>query len=63
MKLERAYKYADKVAMMRTFDPQGPGEVPDPYHGKEKDFQEVFDILDRTMDNLINHLKENRLKA
>ncbi|HTJ49625.1 MAG TPA: low molecular weight protein-tyrosine-phosphatase [Cyclobacteriaceae bacterium] len=63
MKLERAYKYADKVAMMRTFDPQGPGDVPDPYYGNEKDFQEVFDILDRTMDNLINHLKENRLKA
>ena len=30
---------------------------------EEKDFQEVFDILDRTMDNFINHLKENKLKA
>lgn len=39
-----------KVQLMRTFDPDGKGQsVPDPYYGVEKDFQEVFDILDRTI--------------
>jgi protein-tyrosine phosphatase len=39
-----------KVKLMRTFDPLGKDQsVPDPYYGVEKDFQEVFDILDRTI--------------
>lgn len=48
-----------KVIMMREFDPMGKGkDVPDPYYGSERDFQEVFDILDRTMDSFIAHLEE-----
>jgi protein-tyrosine phosphatase len=43
-----------KVQLLRTYDPAGAGQdVPDPYYGGEKDFQEVFDILDRTIDALI----------
>jgi protein-tyrosine phosphatase len=39
-----------KVQLMRTYDPQGKGlPVPDPYYGGEREFQEVFDILDRTI--------------
>jgi protein-tyrosine phosphatase len=39
-----------KVQLLRAFDPLGEGQnVPDPYYGAEKDFQEVFDILDRTI--------------
>src|SRR5690606_11794521 len=39
----------DKVKLMRTFDPHpNGGEVPDPYHGGAKGFQEVFEILDRS---------------
>lgn len=47
-----------KVQLMRDYDPLGKGEVPDPYHGGEKDFQLVFDILNRTMDSFIDHLEE-----
>jgi protein-tyrosine phosphatase len=40
----------NKVQLMRAYDPLGIGQaVPDPYYGGEKDFQEVFDILDRTI--------------
>jgi protein-tyrosine phosphatase len=42
-----------KIKLMREFDPRGRGEVPDPYYGGEKDFQLVFDILNRSIDNLI----------
>lgn len=39
-----------KVQLMRTYDPIGRGmAVPDPYYGGEKDFQEVYDILDRAI--------------
>lgn len=48
-----------KVRMMRDFDPEGSGEVPDPYFGGEKGFQQVFDILDRTMDEFLAHLEKS----
>ena len=48
--------YAHKVKLARDFDPLGKGEVPDPYYGGEKGFQEVFDILDRTLEEFIKHL-------
>jgi protein-tyrosine phosphatase len=46
-----------KIKLMREFDPlQNGEEVPDPYYGGEKGFQEVFDILDRTAEKLIERL-------
>jgi len=51
--------HRDKVAMMRNFDPTAFGaDVPDPYYGTERHFQEVFDILDRTADNLLDHFEK-----
>jgi protein-tyrosine phosphatase len=47
----------DKVKLMREYDPQGSGDVPDPYYGTEKDFKEVYDMLDRSMDLFIAELK------
>ena len=49
--------HRDKVMLMREFDPLGKGEeVPDPYYGGEKNFQEVFVILDRSPENFLLHL-------
>lgn len=48
----------EKVVMMRAFDPSGSGDVPDPYWGDEKDFQDVFEILDRSIAEFIHHLLE-----
>jgi protein-tyrosine phosphatase len=46
--------HKEKVRMMREFDDLGKGEeVPDPYWGKEPEFQEVYDILDRSMDKFL----------
>lgn len=52
-RLPSAKENYEKVKLMREYDPQGPGDVPDPYYGTEKDFREVYDILDRSMDVLI----------
>lgn len=45
-----------KVKLMRSYDPQGEGEVPDPYYGREKDFDEVFEILHRSINQLVEEL-------
>jgi len=49
-----------KVVMMRSFDPAGTGDVPDPYYGDEDDFQEVFEILDRTVESFIERLLKEK---
>ena len=47
---------------MRDFDEaQDDTDVPDPYHGTEKDFQEVFEIVERCVLNLIQQLENERL--
>jgi protein-tyrosine phosphatase len=38
---------------MREFDPHEQGEVPDPYWGGDEEFQNVFEILDRSIENMI----------
>lgn len=45
-----------KIILMRSFDPLGGQDVPDPYYGGERDFQEVFEILDRSVEQLVNSL-------
>lgn len=53
--------FVEKVAvvkMMRDFDLHSPGaDVPDPYYGGEQGFQRVFDILDHSTGELLNHLE------
>jgi len=45
------------IGMIRDFDPiMKGGEVPDPYFGGERGFQEVFEMLDRSIENLIVQL-------
>ncbi len=59
-KLSTASTHQHKIKLMREFDPLEPGDVPDPYYGKEEDFQEVFDILNRSIDNLITSISRNK---
>lgn len=61
LRLQNAYEVKHKIRLMREFDPYPGDEVPDPYYGDEKDFQEVFDILSRSVDGFIAHLKEEQL--
>jgi protein-tyrosine phosphatase len=42
---------------MREYDPlQNDEEVPDPYYGGERGFQDVFEILDRSTQSLLDKL-------
>lgn len=50
--------HVEKIHLMRSFDPHPGDEVPDPYYGDEKDFQEVFEILDRAIDHFIKEIRD-----
>lgn len=56
MRLTIAEMHQHKIKLMRDFDPIGKGDVPDPYYGNEADFQEVFEILERSIETLIQEL-------
>jgi protein-tyrosine phosphatase len=48
-----------EVFLMRNFVSGSAGlPVPDPYYGGEKEFEEVYAILDEALDGFLNHLKE-----
>lgn len=51
------------LQLMRSFDnDQSGSDVPDPYYGGADGFQLVFDILDESVNNLLDHLtKEHKL--
>lgn len=38
----------ERVRLFRDFDPEGPGEVPDPWFGGESGFLEVLAMVERT---------------
>lgn len=64
LRLSEAEKHAQKISLMRSFDPDRDDDaVPDPYYGNEHDFQNVFDILDRSTDLFIQFLKEKHFKV
>jgi protein-tyrosine phosphatase len=47
-----------KVRLLRSFEPGAPpdAEVPDPYYGGARGFEEVFDICERACRGLLAHL-------
>ena len=49
-----------KIGRMREFDPQpGDGEVPDPYYGGREGFENVFQIVKRSCENLLDELEKH----
>ena len=60
LSLSAAELHKHKVKLMREFDPHGMGDVPDPYWGGEKEFQEVFDMLNRSMDNFLATINKKK---
>lgn len=63
LRLLKDKSHADKVKLMREFDTIGKGkDVPDPYYGGEKNFQEVYEILDRSTENFLKHIQETILQ-
>lgn len=61
LRLPDAGKHVNKIRLMREFDPQAQGDVPDPYYGTLHDFQFVFEMLDRTLDVFIESIKSDKL--
>ncbi|MEJ2003865.1 MAG: hypothetical protein P8X57_02635 [Cyclobacteriaceae bacterium] len=52
-------RHREKVILMRYFDPHNrEADVPDPYFGGEDGFQHVFEILERSTENLLDWLVE-----
>ncbi|MEX0608467.1 MAG: low molecular weight protein-tyrosine-phosphatase [Balneolaceae bacterium] len=58
-RLDSKNSYQDKIRMMREFDPQPEdGEVPDPYYGGMDGFENVYRVLDRSTEALLDALKK-----
>ena len=49
---------ADRVRLFRDFDPDGGGEVPDPWSGGEAGFLEVLAMVERTSAALVAGLQQ-----
>ncbi len=50
-----------KVHQMRDFDPNGRGDVPDPYYGGDSGFDDVYTMLLRCCNGLLDAIEHNRL--
>ncbi len=51
---------AAKIAMLRDFDPEARGDVPDPYYGGPEGFERVYDIVSRSCEALFDALEHER---
>lgn len=57
--LARSEEQRSRIRLMREFDPEpGDGNVPDPYYGGMDGFENVFRILYRSCESLLDQLKE-----
>jgi protein-tyrosine phosphatase len=50
---------AEKVVLLRSFDPAAGGQqdVPDPYYGDESDFEHVMDLVEAAAPGLVAHVR------
>lgn len=62
-KMKKSTDPISKVQLMREYDPEGKGEdVPDPYYGGEQGFENVFQMLHRSCEQLLDVIvKEHSL--
>lgn len=50
----------DSLHMMRDFDSEGRGkDVPDPYYGGMNGFENIYQILDRSAEELLNKIRKD----
>ena len=61
--MDRKTRFSDKLFMMRDFDPQPEdGNVPDPYYGGMQGFENVYQILERSCEALLDQLETAIIK-
>lgn len=46
-----------EVHLLREWDPEGPGDVPDPYYGGALEFEEVLDMVERCCEGMLEELR------
>jgi len=53
----------EKIRYLRQFDPLAEGDlsVPDPYYGREEAFEEVYQIIRRSVEGLLEALERGEL--
>lgn len=57
--LDSKNSFDDKIILLREYDPSpGNGEVPDPYYGGKDGFENVFNIVKRSSEALLDELEE-----
>ena len=57
LRLTSNTEFQNKVKLFRSVDfTDNETEVPDPYYGTEKDFQYVFEVVDKTASALLQYL-------
>lgn len=62
MHFDAARQFKEKVRLFREHDPYpGDMEVPDPYYGGAQGFERVFEMVDRTCNQLLAHLVKEEL--
>lgn len=47
----------NRLRAFRDFDPEGPGDVPDPYFGGDAGFRDVLAMVERTSDEIVAGLE------
>ncbi|MFK7848465.1 MAG: low molecular weight protein-tyrosine-phosphatase [Rhodothermales bacterium] len=58
--MDPAGKHEAKVKLFRSFDPEpGDMQVPDPYYGGPRGFDDVYQMVDRTSGALLTHLLDD----
>jgi protein-tyrosine phosphatase len=55
----------DKLMLFRSFDPESDGnlDVPDPYYGGARGFEEVYQVVERTCPPLLDYIKANLMDS
>ena len=54
---------SERVLLWRDLDPEGPGEVPDPYYGGADGFAQVLAMIERTADVIVAELEARAHQA
>lgn len=58
--LDKNNRFDGQIRLMRSFDPQpDDGEVPDPYYGGMQGFENVFQVLKRSCEALLDELEQH----
>jgi len=56
LSMDQEGKYKNKISMMTDYSRNGYDEVPDPYYGGEEGFELVLNILEESVNGLINKI-------